>query len=174
MSGSFISNFQSPVGIDDLIERYQAGMSNIDILYADLDEGWTEWTVPRDAQIGDRVFFMCAKTSKDHIHSALKKAKKLGDADLIRFAEGQKEKYDRSAGKILAMGIVAGWPYQSSSEWNHQYWRSPWYARIEQMEFLARPVDIAEFRDFINISRTGAITRLNKEQESKLLRLIRP
>ncbi|MDI9497735.1 MAG: hypothetical protein QM270_04515 [Bacillota bacterium] len=174
MSSAFISSFQSPVGVDDLRERYVAGMSNIDILLADRDEGWTVWTVPKDARTGDRVYFMCAKTSRKHIRDALREAKALGDVELIRFAEEQKEKYDRCAGKILAAGVVVGRPYQSSSEWKHQYWRSPWYARIEQLEFLDRPVDITEFRDFIFVSRTGAITRLDGEQEGRLLRLIRP
>ena len=47
--GSFITNFQSPVGIDDLVERFEVGQSNIDILFASAIDGWTEWTVAKDA-----------------------------------------------------------------------------------------------------------------------------
>lgn len=170
--GSFITNFQSPVGIDDLVERFEVGQSNIDILFASAIDGWTEWTVAKDAEIGDTVFFMCAKTSKDHIRAGVNEAKRLGNRDLILFAEEQKEKYYRYHGKILAIGKVVDQPRQDVSEFEYQYWRSPWYARIEQIEILEKPVDISDFRDFITVSRTGAITKLTVEQEEKLLQLI--
>jgi hypothetical protein len=99
-------------------------------------------------------------------------AKRLGNRDLILFAEEQKEKYYRCHGKILAIGKVVDQPRQDVSEFEYQYWRSPWYARIEQIEILEKPVDISDFRDFITVSRTGAITKLTVEQEEKLLQLI--
>jgi hypothetical protein len=115
---------------------------------------------------------MCAKTSKDHIRAGVNEAKRLGNRDLILFAEEQKEKYYRCHGKILAIGKVVDQPRQDVSEFEYQYWRSPWYARIEQIEILEKPVDISDFRDFITVSRTGAITKLTVEQEEKLLQLI--
>ncbi len=169
---SFITNFQSPVGIEDLSERFEAGKSNIDILLESQNKGWTEWTVAKDAKVGDTVFFMCAKTSRDHIRSCVKEAKASGNIGLLNFAEEQKSKYYQYAGKILAFGIVVEKPRPSFVEWEYQYWKSPWYARIEQIEFLVNPIDIAEFRNFITVSRTGAITKLDEEQEMQLLQLI--
>ena len=55
--------------------------SNLDILLNDYRNG-VEWSVPSDAEYGDAVFFMCAKTSVDSRHMAgvRKQAIESGDA----------------------------------------------------------------------------------------------
>ena len=42
----------------------------------------------------------------------------------------------------------------------------------EILQLLDMPIHISQFRDFITVSRTGAITRLNTEQWAKLRTLI--
>ncbi len=172
---AFITNFQSPVELDDLIDRYRFdGRTNIDILLEDSDKDrFTEWTVPKDAQVGDIALFMCAKSSKDHMGHVLKLAKMDGDPGLIAFAERQRDTYKKYAGNILAIGFVDEEPYQLiDSGYRYQYWRSPWYAKIRDIRILSNMVNISEYRDFIKISRTGAITKLSYQQWSQLKDLI--
>ncbi len=169
----FITNFQSPIELDELIERFQIDqLTNIDVLFSD-GPGETEWTVDKDAQIGETVFFMCAKTSVNHMGHVRKQAVETGDPALIEFAEAEYEKYREYAGKIVAVGTVADQPFQSDNP-GYQYasWRSPWYAAINNLVLLQEPVSIDFFRDFIKVSRTGAITKLNTDQEERLLSLI--
>ncbi len=58
--GSFITNFQSPVELDDLIDRFQSGgVTNLNMIldreqYASV-EGW----VVTNATVGDSGCFMC-------------------------------------------------------------------------------------------------------------------
>lgn len=93
--------------------------------------------------------------------------------DLYAFALTQRSAYREYAGSIVAVGRVGEKPFQTEvSGWGSPYWRSPRYAKIEDMELLNTPVNIAQFRDFIKVSRTGAITRLNMEQHQKLQELI--
>ena len=56
--------------------------------------------------------------------------------------------------------------------WEAPYWRSPWYARIDNIHVLDAPVSIDQFRDFIKVSRTGAITKLTPKQEALLQNLV--
>lgn len=117
---------------------------------------------------------MCAKTSIDHMRKIRKSIKEnYRDKELILFTEEQFEKYKKYAGKIIAHGKVSSEPFNAASGYNKQYWRSLWYASIEEIEFLNKPIDISEFRDFIFVSRTGAITKLTREQEIKLNNLIK-
>lgn len=51
------------------------------------------------------------------------------------------------------------------------HWRSVYYAPIDDISMIEPPINISEFRDFIKISRTGAITKLDEGQEKKLLSL---
>ena len=167
---SFITNFQSPVDLEELKEFWQMGIgSNLDILLNDYQDG-TEWSVPSDAEVGDTVFFMCAKTSVDSRHMARvrKQAMQAGDAELIRIAEEQYSLHKRYAGKILAVGILTDDPYEELSAGG----RSSWFAEIDQINLLANPVDISEFNSFIMVSRTGAITKLSDSQYASLVELI--
>jgi hypothetical protein len=68
---------------------------------------------------------------------------------------------------------LKGEPFASDAGWAHAHWKSPWYATIADFRFLASPVDISEFRDFVKVSRTGAITRLSGDQAAALAELVR-
>ena len=171
---SFITNFQAPVELEELVERFNIDrQTNLDKLIHDIPTA-TEWTVAKDAQIGDTVFFLCAKTAVDHMGHVRKQAVKDGNRNLVEFAEAQYAMYRKYAGKILAIGTVAETPFQSDdSGYQYAHWRSPWYAVINNMILLKNPISIDSFRDFIKVSRTGAITKLNREQERQLLQIIR-
>ena len=170
---AFITNFQGPVEIEDLIERFKIdGLTNLDKIYFNKPDE-TEWTVDKDALIGDTVFFMCAKTSVDHMGHVRAQAKKTDDKKLNEYAEKQYQNYRQFAGTIVAIGTVADLPFQEDDPgYHYAHWKSPWYAAIRNVIQLQNPVSIDSFRDFITVSRTGAITRLTAEQENKLLAII--
>lgn len=170
--GAFITNFQSPVELEDLIDRYEKdGLTNIDYLLENRYS--TEWTVSRYACAGDIALFMCAKTSKEHMGHVCAEARRCGDEELLEFAEQERELYRRYAGQIVAVGVVKSKPFQlENSGYTYQYWRSPWYARIDGLELLNNTVNISEFRDFITVSRTGAITTLTDEQWGQIKSII--
>jgi len=177
---AFITNFQGPVELDDLIERFDTGgLTNIDILINDSpadpsknENNTTEWTVDRNASIGETVFFMCAKSSVDHMGHVRAAAKRTEDPDLIDFAEQQYQKYRKYAGKIVAIGTICDTPFQEhDSGYEHAHWRSPWYAKIHYT-VLSHPVSIDLFRSFITVSRTGSITKLSEDQDAQLLSMI--
>ena len=171
---AFITNFQSPVELDDLIDRYMTdGLTNIDHLFYDAEDEM-EWTVDKEAKVGDTVFFMCAKTSVNHMGHVRTQARETGEQDIIDYAEKEYELYKKYAGHIVAVGRIGKEPFQSDdSGYAFHYWRSPWYAEIHDLVMLDNPVHIGEFRDFITVSRTGAITRLDDEQADRLMNLIK-
>lgn len=173
---AFITNFQSPVELDDLIDRYERGkITNLDMVLGHKKFAPLEWTVDKDASIGDTVYFMCAKTSADHMGHLCALLRNMGmeGEDLYAFALTQRSAYREYAGSIVAVGHVGEKPFQTEvSGWDSPYWRSPWYAKIEDMELLNKPVNIAQFRDFIKVSRTGSITKLSERQWCDLQELI--
>ena len=66
---AFITNFQSPVEMQDLEDRFRrGGISNLNMLLHWRQFQPLEWTVDKQAVVGDTVLFMCAKTSVDHIN----------------------------------------------------------------------------------------------------------
>ena len=174
--GSFITNFQSPVELDDLIDRFKSdGITNLDMILDREQYVSVAWTVDKNATVGDTVYFMCAKTSVDHMGHlcALLRKAEVADEELLAYAEAQRKQYREKAGQIIAVGRVADEPFSMwDSGWNSPYWRSPWYARIDNIRVLDRSVSITEFRDFIQVSRTGAITKLTNEQNEALQKLI--
>lgn len=134
-----------------------------------------EWTVDKDASVGDTVYFMCAKTSVNHMGHlcAVLRSMEIEDKDLYEFALAQRAAYREYAGNIVTVGRVADKPFQTAeSGWNATYWRSPWYAEIGEIELLNNPINISDFRDFIKVSRTGSITKLDREQQQNLDALI--
>lgn len=173
---AFITNFQSPVEMQDLEDRFRrGGISNLNMLLHWRQFQPLEWTVDKQAVVGDTVLFMCAKTSVDHIGRLYTQIRKAGQKDsaLGRFAAAQQALYKKYAGCIVAFGRVAKEPFQTEAPgWDAPYWRSPWYAEIDHILLLDMPIHISQFRDFITVSRTGAITRLNTEQWAKLRTLI--
>ena len=65
---AFITNFQSPVEMQDFEDRFRrGGISNLNMLLHWRQFQPLEWTVDKQAVVGDTVLFMCAKTSVDHI-----------------------------------------------------------------------------------------------------------
>lgn len=166
---AMIINFQSPVTIEDLIDRYERDrMTNIDHILI-FENTLREWTIDKNSQVGDIVFFMCAKTSKDHMGHLCVEARRLGLSRIIMFAEMERELYKKYAGNIVAIGVVEGAPFQDENAgYTFPYWRSPWYAKIGGFQLLNTPIHISEYRDYITVSRTGSLTRLNVEQEEKL------
>lgn len=174
--GAFITNFQSPVELDDLKDRLDCGgITNLDMILHPEKFSPIEWTVDKEAKIGDVVVFMCAKTSVNHIAHLCKQLKDGGGgaSELSIFAESQKQNYKRFAGSVVALGRVAEEPFQTEiSGWRTPYWRSPWYAKVDEIHVLRCPVFIEQFRNFISVSRTGAITKLTDEQWAMLKEVI--
>ncbi len=172
---AFITNFQAPVEEADLVDRFETdGLTNIDHVLS-FEDTLREWTVDKECKIGDRVFFMCAATSKDHMAHVCKQIRELykDESELIEYAEKEKALYKQYAGNIVAVGKVEEAPFQTQdSGYEHAYWRSPWYAKIHEFVLLDVPVNISEFRNFIKVSRTGSITRLNDDQASLLNEII--
>ncbi|MCQ2449571.1 MAG: hypothetical protein MJ132_05215 [Clostridia bacterium] len=170
-----ITNFQPPKEIEDLADRLynNNGYTSLEILLTDaIDTSKTEWTVDKECKVGDTVLFMCAKTAKDHIAHVCAEAKKLNDNELINFAEEERKKYNSYAGHLLAVGMLEDLPFQDVSDFPYQGWKSPWYGKICDLKLFDHPVSIDDFRDFINISRTGSITKLTNEQWSQLKQVI--
>lgn len=170
-----ITNFQPPKDIDDLKDRLynRNGFTNLEILLTDATfSGKTEWTVDKDCQIGDTVLFMCAKTAKDHIGHVCAEAKRLNNDELIKFAEEEREKYNKYAGNIIAVGVLESLPFQSETVFLYQGWKSPWYGKVGDLRLFKHPISIDDFRDFIKISRTGSITKLSNEQWERLKEII--
>ena len=170
---AFITNFQSPVELEDLIDRYETDrMTNIDHFFSEATT--LDWTVKKDAQINDIVVFMCAKTSKDHMGHVCAQCKEIGNQKLLIYAEQERQLYKKYAGMIVGLGIIQELPYQTfDSGYQYSYWKSPWYAKISNITRLKNPLPIDEFRDFIYISRTGAITNLTRDQYRQLFKLIK-
>lgn len=53
------------------------------------------------------------------------------------------------------------------------HWRSKYYAPIDAISLIKPPINIAEFRSFNTVSRTGAVTKLSSEQNERLQALIK-
>ena len=152
---AFSTNFQSPVELEDLIDRYETDqMTNIDHFFSEATT--LDWTVKKDAQIHDIVVFMCAKTSKDHMGHVCAQCKAIGNQELLIYAEQERQLYQTF-----------------DSGYQYSYWKSPWYAKISNITRLKNPLPINEFRDFIYISRTGAITNLTRDQYRQLFKLLK-
>lgn len=76
---AFITNFQSPVEMQDLEDRFRrGGISNLNMLLHWRQFQTLEWTVDKQAVVGDTVLFMCAKTSVDHIGRLYTQIRKAG------------------------------------------------------------------------------------------------
>ena len=172
---AFIINFQSPKELDDLVDRFQTdGLTNIDHIL-NFEDTLKEWTVDKNSKAGDKVFFMCAKTSKDHMRRVFLDAKEYANDVIIAYAEKELNLYQRYAGNVVATGTLAEDPFMAdSSGYNYPAWRNPWYAKIDNFQLLENPVSIDDFRDFIKVSRTGSITKLSEDQEAKLHNLCYP
>ncbi len=106
---AFITNFQSPVEMQDLEDRFRrGGISNLNMLLHWRQFQPLEWTVDKQAVVGDTVLFMCAKTSVDHIGRLYTQIRKAGQKDsaLGRFAAAQQALYKKYAGCIVALAAL--------------------------------------------------------------------
>jgi len=115
---AFITNYQSPVEMQDLEDRFRrGGISNLNMLLHWRQFQPLEWTVDKQAVVGDTVLFMCAKTSVDHIGRLYTQIRKAGQKDsaLGRFAAAQQALYKKYAGCIVAFGRVAKEPFQTEA-----------------------------------------------------------
>lgn len=161
-----IINFQAPKGYDDLAYYFaNYNGTNIDFLFEDAKTGVAEWTVDKTTGVGDSIFFMCAKTSVDHMRHVVVETRKYGNEQELSFSQNEFSLYKKYAGYIVATGNVIEEPYLEYED------GKTWRAKIA-VNILDNPISIDAFRDFITISRTGSITKLNDEQYSKLLELI--
>lgn len=177
MEAAFITNISFPKSLDEVLYFIDV-RGHFDVEEV-LEESYVEWTAPKDARIGERVFFMHSKTSIDTIRS-LKKQRKEMEADidsnankaLIEALDKAEKLYQLIGGCVFAQGRVCGEIIVDNVARNDGlHWRSVYYAPIGDISVIEPPINISEFRDFIKISRTGAITKLDEGQEEKLLSL---
>lgn len=122
---------------------------------------------------------MHSKTSIDTIRNLrreLKLAKDEIDASqftaLINALNKGEKLYSQIGGSIFASGIICGEIITDDiATKDGLHWHSRHYAPISKVSLIKPPIHIDEFRDFITISRTGAITKLTAEQEVELIGL---
>ena len=145
-----------------------------------LQSTYNEWTAPKDATEGAQVFFMHSVTSIDTI-KRLQRELKASEEEFISTTDlilesglaRAEELYRKYGAKIFATGRVCGDIIEDKRVLDSGlHWRSIYFAPIDEIHELERPIDISEFRDFIKVSRTGAITKLTDEQAARLNELI--
>lgn len=177
MKKSFITNLAFPKSLDELL-YFIEDRGKFDVQEV-LEGDYLEWTAPQDASIGDIAFFMFSKSSIDTIRR-LRKELKLNrneiedfDCDVLFAALNEGEKlYREIGGAIFARGVVCGdIIIDDVAIREGLHWSSRCYAPIDSITLIKPPIHINEFRDFITISRTGAITKLNSEQAEMLAAL---
>lgn len=174
MGTSFITNISFPKSLDEVLYfMYERGKYDVqEIMAAD----YVEWTAPKDACIGDTAYFMHSKTSIDticHLKRELESDRELIEPEtykLLMEALAQGESlYASVGGSIFASGMVCGEIIVDDiASRDGLHWRSRHYAPIDSIALIQPPIHISEFRDFISVSRTGAITKLNAEQDVRL------
>lgn len=178
MTAAFITNIAFPKTLEEVFFfANEVGRFDVEKI---LRENSTEWTAPKDSYLGELVFFMHSKTSIDTIRrlrkelrSAQPKTEPAKYEILIKALDRGESLYRRIGGCIFAKGVVSGNIIVDKSSRNSKlHWSSIYFAPISNIETFDNPVHISQFRDFIFISRTGAITKLDDQQASKLLGLL--
>lgn len=178
MTAEFITNIAFPKTLDEVF-FYANEIGRFDVEEI-LTESSTEWTVPKDSCPGELAFFMHSKTSIDTIRRLRKELQSIQqEIEPVRYEiiakalDSGESLYERIGGCIFAKGIVSGNVVVDKSARNSKlHWSSIYYAPISNIEVFNNPVHISQFRGFIFISRTGAITKLDDQQASKLLSLL--
>ena len=177
MEAAFITNISFPKSLDEVLYFIDV-RGHFDVEEV-LEESYVEWTAPKDAHIGEQVFFMHAKTSIDTIRSLKKQRKEMeahispdANKTLIEALDKAEKLYQSIGGCVFARGKVCGEIIVDNvARSDGLHWRSVYYAPIGDISVIEPPINISEFRDFIKISRTGAITKLDERQEKMLLSL---
>lgn len=177
MNKAFITNISFPKSLNEVLyfieERGKFDVQEI------MSADYVEWTAPKDAHVGDTAYFMHSKTSIDSIGRLRKELAQNKDeigstvfeilVNALNEAEGL---YAQVGGSVFATGTVCGnIIIDDIAAKNGLHWRSKYYAPIGSICLIKPPIHIDEFRDFITISRTGAITELGADQEMKLREL---
>ena len=178
MTAAFITNIAFPKTLNEVF-FYANEIGHFDVEEV-LTESSTEWTAPKDSYPGELVFFMHSKTSIDTIRRLRKELRSLqSEIEPTRYGiiakalDSGESLYKRIGGCIFAKGIVNGNVVVDKSACDSRlHWSSIYYAPISNIEVFDSPVHISRFRDFIFISRAGAITKLDDQQVSKLLSLL--
>ena len=84
--------------------------------------------------------------------------------------------HEQYGGKIFAVGRVVGAPevhnIAEENDFDKYHWKNSIYANIDDIWLLENPVDISEFRYFIQIAMQTAITPVFGDSFEKLKELI--
>lgn len=179
MSEAFITNMPFPKSLDEVL-YYMDKRGKFDVEEV-LEADYVEWTAPKDAFIGETVYFMHSKTSIDTIrHLKRELALAQGEIDQETFeilnsalCKGE-ELYAELGGSVFALGKVCDEIIVDDvATRDGLHWRSKYYAPIDAISLIKPPINIAEFRSFITVSRIGAVTKLSSEQNERLQALIK-
>lgn len=174
---AFINNISFPKTIEEL-DYFVSGRGRFnleDILYSQ----WEEWTTPKWALKNDIVFFFHAKTAIQRIRHLELELLRDSDAvenknELLDALDRAKRLYKSYGGKIFAVARVAGRPFRDSDEPEVTlHWSGRIYAKVDQICVLEKPIDISEFRSFIQISHQSAITILCGDSFERLKMIIK-
>ena len=175
---SYIANIAFPNPLDVLIETWinERGIYDIEAL---LDNNeYITWTAPRWAKVGDIVFFMHAKSARIRISASrteLRKRKEEFSEDkyneISQWLDRGKDLYKKYGGKIFAVSRVVKNPIYDELDENTQ-WGSHIYAEMDDRWILDEPIDLKEFRDFIQVSRQSSITPIYGNEYENLKKLI--
>lgn len=176
---SYISNIGFPKSLDELLSVYIMDRGEFDLERV-LSGYAGGWTAPKWAKKDDIVFFMHAKYAIKTITALateLRNTVNSYDADdveeLGQWLTKGRNYHKTFGGKIFAIGRVGQNPaYYKTEDQEEVHWRSGIYAEIEDCWVLENPVDIAEFRDFIFVSRQSSITPVYGETYEKLKTII--
>ena len=166
---AFITAFNFPSTLDELLNEYLLEGAYLDIetlLYKRFREGRTiEWTVPKWAKPGDICLFYFAKMADEKLRRVRKEFElRINEFDFpvlcgldILLRRGW-EYYDNYSGTILAVGKVAEMPYYYDQISELSQFKSPLFAKMQDITTLAEPLHISDFRDVVFITRGGTIT----------------
>ncbi len=162
MKKKYIVNFNVSRDFSDLESRLDNyGNTNINILLDDFINGKTNWSVSKNAKPGDIIIFLCAKTAKDNLSTALYHAPAgyiKENKDLIN---QQTALYNQFSGHLLGYGIVSSIPVKDNSS-------NRWMADIDNLQQFSNPIYFDDFKDFIFIIRGNSVTGINDEQWERL------
>lgn len=158
----FINNFTNSRNLSDIKYFYDNfGATNLNFLFDGFAEGSTEWSVPKKAAPGDIILFMCAKEARNNLGMATSHIPDDFNEGFRNFVDQQKVLYKKYSGHILGFGEVFSDPEYDEADRRY-------YSKINQLSQFPAPIHIDDFRSFITISRTSAITVINEDQWERL------